>query len=465
MKQSNNHFDHFSVIPWSFATANCDVKTPIRHLSDDSTSCVQTMDEHDQFINEFQTKLKSVKILKHRKSFDTPASIMNDFCESAQNSNETENCVYVEIFHCLDSISLRTCKNDGNSTVENLITNEVSIQFHHNFTNILNFTVFFVYHELDEEMSSMHVTQSISIKYLESNETYDTRDAHQVSGNVGYLQHRPVIITQFIQINQTQSDESTQVERVLSYFYDGINCTNDDHYLKLPKLELNGDCVLDNATFDLIKFGESTRIKCNALLTDNALNDTKRDPMPEFNMFGLHLRSQNYTKTCRAYQKTILNYLLYRFELENPNATIYNEFNMHLSELGNPRNDTSHWISFRTVNPPNFDEIVATDMVDSTEGELTFVCTNMVLNVRYEFFYGVMMVGNIANQASIKVAQIQFGNRVNLKMKLDDEELKVPLAIDVMFYDFSRIVRNDAALPAFNLLPVVVLFIIMPFII
>lgn len=450
-------------MPWSFVSSNCDVKAPVKHLINDKTKCVQTFDDHDQFINDIQSKLKSIKILKQRKPLDSPALVMSDFCKSPQNGNETEKCIYAEVYHCVDRISLRTCKSDANSTLtssensENFITNELSIQFHHNFTNILNCTVFFVYHELGDEVSSTFLTQTISVEYLESNETYDTRDAHLVSGNIGYMQHKPVIVTKFLLINETQNEENIRFERVLAYFHNETNCTSDDHYMKLPVVQTNGDCVLDNTTFNRIDFGESSRIKCNAVLTANAFNETNNSPQ----MFHLLGHSHNYTQTCRAFQRTIFNYLLHRFDLENPNATVYSEFNMRLSELGNPRNNTNYWIDFKTTNAPIVDDIVAGNVAGGSDTEPEFLCTNMVLSVRYEFFYGVMMVGAVPNQALIKVAQIQFGNRVNLKFKLDDDILKVPLSIDVMFYDFSRVVRNSAsALVASNLCSLAVVMII-----
>lgn len=106
---------------------------------------------------------------------------------------------------------------------------------------------------------------------------------------------------------------------------------------------------------------------------------------------------------------------------------------------GNPRNDTMHWLELKAMRPPNLDEIVATNVAN---GALDFVCTNMVLGVQYEFFYGTMVVGKISNQPLIKLAQIQFGNRINLKIKLDEDDLKVPIYIDVMFYDISRAIAN-----------------------
>ncbi|XP_055311267.1 tectonic-like isoform X1 [Sitodiplosis mosellana] len=424
----------FLDIPWSFTASNCRIKNAVKHLLDDETNCVQTVEEHDRFISDIQNKLKSVKFLKYRRLLDTPAIIMKDFCMSAQTVNQTENCTDAQIYHCVDTISMRTCKQDTNSTSsmpefdENFICDELSIQIHHNFTNILNVTVFFVYHEFNVDNPTAHVVQKISLEYLELNETFATRDVHQVSGNIGYLPHKPIIVSKLIRLNESVDVNTKRVGRLLAYFHNETNCTNDDHYLKVPVIESNGDCVINNVTFQSINFGENSRIKCNVILTLTEFNETDSSEQP------LSLE-QNNTHICRAFQRKIFNHFLHRFELEDVNSTIYNRFTNRVSEMGNPRNNTQYWFEFRTIRPPSFDDIVAASVAN---GAMEFTCTNMILGVRYEFFYGSMMVGKVSNQALIKAGQIQFGNRVNLKFKLDEDVLKAPIYIDVMFYDFSR---------------------------
>lgn len=433
-------------MPWSFVASDCHLKVPIKYLTDDEIECVQTLDEHDQFITDIQNQLKSVKILKHRKPIDTPSIVMMDFCQPSSITNQTENCTEAEIYHCIDTISLRTCQIDANQTItipeigDNFLSNELSIQIHHNFTNILNVTVFFVYHELTgDDFQTGHLVQKIRIEYLELNETFSMRDVHQVSGNIGYLLHHPIIVSKLIRQNESNighpMDNHNQ-KFVLSHFHNETNCTNDDHYLKLPIAEANGDCTINNFTFQTVNFGERTRTKCNAILMLNDFNDTS-DSIATMNS------EQNHTHICRNFQLQIFNYLLYNFELENINSTVYNRFNVRISEMGNPKNDSEHWIEVNAIRPPDINDIVAnTGGSDTNGGALEFTCTNMVLGVRYEFFYGTMLVGKISNQPLIRVAQIQFSNRINLKFKLDDDVLKVPLYMDVMFFDFSRLVNS-----------------------
>ncbi|XP_031616403.1 tectonic [Contarinia nasturtii] len=432
----------FFDVPWPLYASNCRIKYDLKHLVDDETKCVQTFEVHDQFIFDFQTKLKSVKVLKYRKPLYTTSAVMKDFCKSIQAANQIENCIFVNIYHCIDVISMRTCTQDTNSTTtpisefgENFISDQISIHIHHNFTNLLNVTAFFVYSEFNSESPITQILQKISLEYLEINETFATRDVHQVSGNIGYLPHKPIIVSKFIQPNDNVGDNMTQVGgSFLAYFHNETRCTNNDHFLKVPTIGANGDCMISNSTFQTVNFYENTRVKCNVILGLTEFNETNSNEQP------LNFE-QNNTYICRKFQRNIFDHLIHNLELKNANSTVYNQFISRISEMGNPRNDTLHWLEFKIIQPPNLDDIVATG-VEETASE--FICSNMVLGVRYEFFYGTMAVGKISNQALIKVAQIQFGNRINLKIKLDEDVLKVPIYIDVMFYDLSRSIANGA---------------------
>lgn len=425
----------FSDIPWSYGTSNCRIRMPLKHLVEDEIQCTQTVDEHDQFIAELQTNLRSIWIAKNRKAINTPAQLLRDYCNNTQD--ETDNCINIVIYHCIEAISMRTCTLDTNTTATSIdfgteyITNELSIQIHHNFTSIENFTIFFVYHGIDSDGLGAQIIQTIRLEYLEMTETFATRDVHQVSGSIGYGVHNPVIITKYVRHNYTMADNTELYEWQLGYFHTDGNFTNDEHYLKMPAIQANGNCVLDQRSYRTIDFGDNVRIKCNALLAPTT-NDTDELTMASW-------LSPNRTHVCRTFQRNIFNFLLHRFDLSNTNLTTYNRFNVLVSELGNPRNDSSHWFEFVTLHALNLDDIVAVDMV----GGMEFTCTNMVLSVRYEFFYGTMMFGRIPNQALIKAAQIHFGERLTLKFKMDDDGFKVPLFMDVMFYDFGRAVANN----------------------
>lgn len=386
---------------------------------------------------------------------DAPAILLPDYCKQPSNENETNNCIDIHTYHCNEIIAQKTCKSDTNLTMspdfgDGFVANEISIQFHHNFTNILNCTIYFVYHDLSGDGHSGKIMRTIHLKYLELNESFATRDAHQVSGNIGYLHHKPIILTKYLRLNETNPDGTIVplFNGILAYFHNETNCTNDEHYLKLPEIQGNGNCILNNFTFQTINFGENMIVKCNLPLEVGVFNET--------NDVNTNTKIRNNTHLCQTFQMTIFHHLLHRFELENPNATIYNRFNVFVSEMGNPRNDSIHWMDFRIFGAPNIEEIVAIDGISSTE----FTCSNMILNIRFEFFYGNMMFGNVPNQALIKMAQIHFGQRLNLKFKLDDDMLKVPLYMDVMFYDFSRLVSSTAMAKAshlFSIIPMLIL--------
>lgn len=414
--------------------------------------CIQTYDEHNRFLVDFQNKLRTSKILKQRHFVDAPTILLADYCKEPSNENETSNCINIHTYHCNEIISQQSCHTNTNITMstefgDNFIANEISIQFHHNFTTILNCTVFVVYHDLSGDGHFDKIMRTIHLKYFELNESFATQDVHRVSGNIGYLHHKPIILTKYLRLNETNADGmpvSLLVAGVLAHFNNETNCTNDEHYLKLPNIQSNGNCILNNFTFQTVNFGENMIVKCNL-------------PLEPLNTFNETVR--NNTHHCRTIQITIFDHLLHRFELENPNATIYNHFNVFVSEMGNPQNDSVHWMDFRIFDAPNIEEIIAIDGVSSST---EFTCSNMILSVRYEFFYANMMYGNVPNQALIKMAQIRFGQRVHLNIKYDDNNMvKVPLYMDVMFYDFGRLVSSTATIAHyFSLIPMLFLSIL-----
>lgn len=427
--------------------------------------CIQTYDEHDQFLVNFQNKLRTSKLLKQRRPVNAPAILLADYCNEPSNENETSNCIDIHTYHCKDIISLTSCTSDTNVTMspefgDGFVANEISIQFHHNFTDILNCTIFLVYHDLrsgDDDGHSGKIMRTIDLKYFEVNESFATRNAHQVSGNIGYLHHKPIIVTKYLRLNEAMPDDTIVplLAGALAYFHNETNCTNDEHYLKLPDIQANGNCILNNFTFQTINFGENMIVKCNLPLASAIIFNETNEAIAAV---------RNSTHLCRNIQMTILDHLMHRFELENPNATILNRFNVFVSEMGNPRNDSIHWMDFRIFGAPNIAEIIAIDGSSSTE----FTCSNIILNIRFEFYFGNMMFGNVPNQALIKMAHIRFGQRLNLKFKLDDDMLKVPLYMDVMFYDFSRLVASKATIitttPAAHLFPIIPMLVLPIFI-
>lgn len=427
-------------VPRSFGGSRCIVNTPIKHLKNERIKCVQSMDEHNNFIAELEQTLRLTKILMHRKPLNTSPKVLADLCRTPANANETLRCVDIGIYYCTDAIDSQSCKMDNRTdteTADNCIVDELALHFHHNFTNVLNVSVYFVCHELALDAAS--VLQMVNIEYFEANETHTTKNAHQISGNIGYVQHRPILMTKYV-TRQGPSDaaNATPADQMLAYFEKNANCSGNEHILKMPAIRPNGDCIRDNKTFNAINFDENIRFTCNVVIAPE-LNDSAS--LAQLNATETETDSyENYTNVCRAFQLVIFQYLLYDLEQQNPNATSFDKLNALISELGNPKNDATHWIPLETVNAPSIEQIVA----DKNSNGFEFTCRNMVLSIRYSFYYGRIMINDNANQAVIRATQLEYGPRLDLNFKMVEKNLKVPIYVDVMFHDYIKLTSNDA---------------------
>lgn len=399
------------------------------------------MDEHNIFITEMEETLSVTRVLIHRLPLSTSSKFVADFCQPAVHANDTLNCVDVDIYYCADTIDSQSCKKNNlteTNQPDNCVVDELAFHFHHNFTSILNATVYFVCHEMALDAAS--VLQIVNVEYFEVNETHSTKNAHQISGNIGYVQHRPVLVTKLV--NQYESPDIANGKppnRILAYFEMNATCTGNEHILKMPAIQSNGDCIRSNRTFNSINFDENIRFTCNAMLAPD-VNDSSAS-IPQLNTTTDMESNENHTNVCRSFQRVIFQHLLNDLELQNPNSTSLDTFNALISELGNPKNDSSHWIELKTVNAPDIEQIVA----DKNSNGYEFTCRNMVLSVRYGFFHGRIMINDNANQAVIRAAQLEFGPRVDLNFKMDEKNLKVPIYVDVMFYDYIKLKGNSAS--------------------
>lgn len=359
---------------------------------------------------------------------------MSDFCE--RKPNKTDHCIDVVVSHCVAAISPSSCLLNDTVDGANLVADELHIQIHHNFSNIFNVSAYFVYHELADAAT---VLQNIRVDYFEVNETSASRAAHMISGNLGYVTHRPVLYSKIV--NKFNADGSIR-SRQLEFFDDNITFSGAEHSFKLPVVRANGDCEINRHTFDTINFRENSRLECNVVLSPEtnetatlAVNTTAADQV-------------NLTRICHRFQRNILSHLLDGLELDNPNATVFDKFNVRISEYGNPRNDTRQWAEMVVLNALNLELIIA-DKSPAEGSELT--CRNMVLDVRYDFFYGLSIVRDNPNQAVIKLARLDFGPTVDLSFKIDEKSLRVPIFIDVMFFDFVKLHSAAGGLSASRL--------------
>lgn len=396
------------------------------------------MDEHNNFIADLERTLPFSQVLMHRQPLSTSPKDLAELCKSPVNANDTLNCVDVAIYYCAGTIGPKSCKKENLTEADvpdNCVVDELAFHFHHNFTSILNASVYFVCHEL--ALDAVNVLQIVNVEYFEVNETHSTRNVHQVSGNIGYAQHRPIIVTRFVdRYDSPDAPNAKPPNHMLAYFQPNVNCSGDEHILKMPAIDSNGDCIRSNKTFNTIDFDENIRFTCNAILGPE-VNDSAS--MPQLNTTE-NDANENFTNVCRSYQLIIFQYLLHDLQLENSNSTSFDKFNALISELGNPKNDSSHWIELNTANAPNLEQIVA----DKNSNGFEFTCRNMVLSIRYGFYYGRIMINDNANQAVIRAAQLEFGPRLDLNFKMDEKNLKVPIYIDAMFYDYIKLTSNNA---------------------
>lgn len=76
------------------------------------------------------------------------------------------------------------------------------------------------------------------------------------------------------------------------------------------------------------------------------------------------------------------------------------------------------------------------------------------------------MINDNANQAVIRAAQLEFGPRLDLNFKMDEKNLKVPIYIDAMFYDYIKLTSNNAISPQmFSISFLIVFYSILSFVV
>lgn len=443
-------------IPYSMSSGTCQVKIPIKHLTNTESKCLQTIESIQRVQSSLEGQLKSSKILKWPKELSTDAVIMADHCKTS-NKSESDNCVDIFTFYCVGSITKSNCKS--NSTAEPSIANHISIQFMHNFTHILNCSVFFVSREpnlLENDEASEWLLQTILVRYVDVNDTFFRSKTQQVSGNLGYLSHKPMIMTKYIVANESADAnklDGTANDLILAYFHEnGTNNYNDEYFLKIPTIDDRNECFIDNSTFETINFGENSITRCFVRLAEDSVvrdTDTGNSTTDSNLTIAAEAIDRNFTLICRSIQRQIFQQILHRLEQANTNSTAYDDFNVQISQLGNPKNESRLWIKLEAINPQmNLGQI--TGVYDKKANENEFMCRNIVLSVRYEFYYAVVMLGSRANQAMVKKATIEFGPRLVLNFKLD-EELKVPAYIDIMFHDLTGISTGAGDSPRVSL--------------
>lgn len=129
---------------------------------------------------------------------------------------------------------------------------------------------------------------------------------------------------------------------------------------------------------------------------------------------------ENLTEFCRTHQRKIFENLIPNFV----NATGLHK--VFISETGNPKNSTKHWIK---VSPP---EMEPQEGRNESDG---YICTNMIILVKFEFRFGRLKVSGLSNQNVLKEVLMQFGPKVDLKFTNDDNS--VPIYTQIQFLDLT----------------------------
>lgn len=370
-----------------------------------------------EFHQRLQEKYQNTKILTSRKGVRN-AALMSEHCSDANG-----DCVAIQMYDCTDTISNETCRHTNTSGTDTHMGGSptIFIGFWHNFTTLLNCSVFFVHSNdinLDPMSMSVHRTE---IRFLQPNESLHRRDS--LSGNIGYNQGAPIIVGRLVSKSSNESDASD--DRVISYFA-------DDHFteesLRLPKIRRNRRCTLTDSAHETIRFGENVIVKCDAGIGEEINKPATALPLME----------KNFTDICQQFQNRIFYFLLHSVRPAE-NETNYGHIATMLSVYGNPRNMSSDWTRMQ-LTKQSMDAIGIRDQIvgifDKDANENEFTCTNMILNVRYEFLYGQFKVDDVKNQKLLKKAFVELGNRVDLRFQLD-EEIRVPVLVDVMFFDLT----------------------------
>lgn len=238
---------------------------------------------------------------------------------------------------------------------------------------------------------------SIEVNFLLVNET---KGDNEISGNLGYLKNKPLIITKMIYFNKTDLNNR---KMIFEYF----NLNRTLKHLKLP----NKNCLIENSTqLETINFGENIWFQCNKKFNFNITKES------------------NFTEVCLKFQEKIFFNLINGIEPAE-NITNFSKLNIFISEFGNPKNLTKNWIELEMTN--KFDEKITGEGVDES-----FTCKNMILNVEYEFYYARLKIGSVKNQLVVKRAFLKFGTRVDLRFNLN-EEINVPLYLNVLWKDLT----------------------------
>lgn len=392
-------------LPYSLTeSSNCEITKPINFLQDYKTKCFKSIEQLQQINTEFFDKLISLRVLK------SPKNHKNEIID-----NCSEDCIETKIYACEDLNNCNSLLVNSSEILnfEEFICSEILIKVRHNFTDLLGLEVYFLRNFIEEN----YLLLSIEVNFLLVNET---KGDHEISGNLGYVKGKPLIISKMTYFNKT---DLTNRKMIFEYF----NLNRTLKHLKIP----NKNCLIKNSTqVETVNFAENIWFKCNKKFNFNITKES------------------NFTEVCLKFQEKIFLNLINGIEPAE-NITNFSKLNIFISEFGNPKNLTEHWIELEMRN--KFD-----DKITGEGNDESFTCTNMILNVEYEFYYARLRIGSVKNQLVVKKAFLKFGTRVDLRFNLN-EEMNVPLFLNVLWKDLTGRSRSSKISESFVLFFIMVL--------
>uniref|UniRef100_A0A182RC04 Tectonic-1-3 N-terminal domain-containing protein n=1 Tax=Anopheles funestus TaxID=62324 RepID=A0A182RC04_ANOFN len=377
-------------LPVSLAGGVCHIEQPVRFLQDRTNLCRRTVDELSEFNRAFfRHTSASVRFFRTPKK----STVMEHYCvEEGDCLNATISVCYYTAGDGWNCSLANANITDATASVDEAfeedpgtICRELEMLFYHNYTNLQRVQMKLLCRPAfpDGELSMENVWQRIIVKFIVLSANTKTDLARAVSGNIGYLVGKPLIVSHLeLVANGTIPPEESPSEnppkRMLAYFTNGTRLPDASFRLRIP-ISRRNHCVLTEEYHQTIDFG-----------TD---------------MFH---RSEGYDK-----------------------------LNLYVSKYGNPINRTTEWVRVRSTNfileaEPGSDS--SEPNTDTTDGY--FTCSNMLINVEYRYYYARTRVRDVRHQAIVHDAEIVFGPRVNLRFRLD-EEIRVPIFIQVQFFDLT----------------------------
>ncbi|XP_030377673.1 tectonic [Scaptodrosophila lebanonensis] len=396
-------------IPSAYESVFCQIQQPIRHLKGMRSSC--RLADISQLQHNLLTLLN---LTSTHRLLATPRSVQDLMEQPGESEGES---VGLDIQICLHSSSDKVVCNVTDVQLD-IYSRNMKLLLYHNYTHILNAKL--VLKEEPSHPNELELWQDYVVEYVLGNGTdVELKPSHAekpTSGPLGYLQGSPVLLAKLVPQNDSE------LPQILDYYHENAGA---GHWLSLfTKQSRGGNCRRSPEKRHAAQYGVDIAKQC--LLRMEGEND-------------LLLLSKNYTDYCQRLQAEIWAQLL-----PQNCHNLADISQIFISQLGRPQRDK--WLPLQLhyegedAGPPPV-------RGDYNEEQRTFSCRNMLLSVRYEFHVAAMTLlqGQVAHQRLVQHASLVLGERHDLEFDGGEEQVEVPLAVSVMFYDAQRKSLNGAA--------------------